>query len=358
MKGKVRKIFPGANTSNGFYSYFDYIIPQDVNRIFCLKGGPGVGKSSLMKKVARDFSERGYDVEVFPCSSDPGSLDAVLIKKLKIVLLDATAPHIVDPKIPGAIDEIVNFGDFWNTDNLEVNKTEIVRCNKDISSYFQRAFKYLKAAEPIFYDIESKNSDVVDFGKLNKFTDEFIEYLFKGVENKEEISVPRHLFGTAITPIGHIDYSYSLLQDAKKVYYLSGKIGYGKTTFLKRIYDKAILKGLKVEVFHYPLIPEKIESIMITDLGIAITTSALFKDEDRIDLEQFINKEKISKYREELEVDEKILDELINHAISNLKKAKSNHDIIENYYIPNMDFNKIDELKEQLIERILQYENE
>jgi len=357
MKGKIRKIFPGANTSNGFYSYFDYIIPKHVNRIFCLKGGPGVGKSSLMKKVARDFSERGYDVEVFPCSSDPSSLDAVVVKKLKIVLLDATAPHVVDPKIPGAIDEIVNFGDFWNVDNLEKNKEEVVECNKEIGECFQRAFKYLKAAEPIFYDIESKNMDMMDFGKLNKFTDEFMEEIFKGIENKDELSDPRHLFGTAITPIGHIDYSDSLLQDAKKVYYLDGKIGYGKTTFLKRIYDKAILKGLKVEVFHYPLIPEKIESIMIIDLGIAITTSSLFKDKDAINLGKFIDKEKIDNHKEELEVDEKILDELINYAISNLKKAKSNHDVIESYYIPNMDFDKVNQLKEELIERILKYEN-
>ena len=357
MKGKMRKLFPGANTSNGFYSYFDYIIPKDVNRIFCLKGGPGVGKSSLMKKVAREFAERGYDVEVFPCSSDPGSLDAVVIKKLKVVLLDATAPHIVDPKIPGAIDEIVNFGDFWNVDNLENNKIEISQCNKEISGCFQRAFKYLKAAEPIFYDIEVKNSDAMDFGKLNKFTEEFMEELFKGVENKGVFSMPRHLFGTAITPIGHIDYADSLLQDAKKVYYLDGKIGYGKTTFLKRIYEKAVLKGLKVEVFHYPLIPEKIEGIMIEDLGIAITTSSLFKDQDTINLGEFVNKSKIDECKEELESDEKILDELINFAIYNLKKAKSNHDVIENYYIPNMNFEKVDELKNQLIERILKYED-
>lgn len=358
MKGKMRKIFPGANTSNGFYSYFDYIIPADVNRIFCLKGGPGVGKSSLMKKVARDFSEMGYDVEIFPCSSDPSSLDAVVIKKLKVVLLDATSPHIVDPKIPGAIDEIVNFGDFWEIDNLEKNKAEIQQCNKDISACFQRAFKYLKSAEPIFYDIQSKNSNAMDFGKLNKFTDEFIEELFKDIENKEEISVPRHLFGTAITPIGHIDYADSLLQEADKVYYLNGKIGYGKTTFLKRVYDKAVLKGLKVEVFHYPLIPEKIESIMIKDIGVAITTSQLFKDEDVIDLGEFINKEKIDDYKDELEIDERILDELINYAISNLKKAKSNHDVIENYYIPNMDFEKIDDLKDKIVERIMKYVKE
>lgn len=357
MKGKIRKLFPGANTSNGFYSYFDYIIPKDVNRIFCLKGGPGVGKSSLMKKVAREFTERGYDVEIFPCSSDPASLDAVLIKKLKVVLLDATAPHVVDPKIPGAIDEIVNFGDFWTVDNLENNKVEILQCNKEISGCFQRAFKYLKAAEPIFYDIEVKNSDVMDFGKINKFTDEFMEKLFSGVENKEKLSEARHLFGTAITPIGHIDYADSLLQDAKKIYYLEGKIGYGKTTFLKHLYEKAVLKGLNVEVFHYPLIPEKIEGIMIEELGIAITTSPIYKNEEKIDLCKFANKEKIEEYKAELEVDEKILDELINYGISNLKKAKSNHDIIENYYIPNMNFEEVEKLKNQLIERILKYED-
>ena len=357
MKGKVRKIFPGANTSNGFYSYFDYIIPKDINRIFCLKGGPGVGKSSLMKKIAREFSEKGYDIEIFPCSSDPSSIDAVLIKELKVVLLDATAPHIVDPKIPGAIDEIVNFGDFWNVNNLEDNKSEIEKCNKEISACFQRAFKYLSAAKPIFYDIEDKNSNAMDFGRLNKFTDEFIEKLFKKVDNKEELSTPRHLFGTAITPIGHIDYADNLFQDAKKVYYINGKIGYGKTTFLKRVYDKAILKGLNVEVFHYPLIPEKIESIMIKDLGIAITTSYLFKDKEVINLEQFINEDKINNYKEEIELDERMLDELISYAISNLKKAKSNHDIIESYYIPNMDFDKVAKLKNELVERILKYEN-
>lgn len=96
---------------------------------------------------------------------------------------------------------------------------------------------------------------------------------------------------------------------------------------------------------------------MINDLKVAITTSTLFKNEDKINLNQFVNKDKINEYKEELEVDEKILDELINYGISNLKKAKSNHDIIENYYIPNMNFEKVDQLKDELIDRILKYEN-
>ena len=357
MKGKVRKIFPGANTSNGFYSYFDYIIPENVSRIFFLKGGPGVGKSSFMKKIATDFADRGYDVEIFPCSSDPGSLDAVVIKKLGVVLIDATAPHIVDPKLPGAIDEIVNFGDFWDVNNLEKDRNAINDCNTIIKNCFNRTFKYLKAAEPIFYEIEEKNSSAMDFGKLNKYTEDFIEELFENVKTTDKLGKVRHLFVTAITPIGHIDYADSLLQSIPKVYYLDGKIGCGKTTFLKRVYDRAILKGLKVEVYHYPLIPQKIDTIMIEELGIAITTSPIYKNEEKIDLCKFANKEKIEEYKAELEVDEKILDELINYGISNLKKAKSNHDIIENYYIPNMNFEEVEKLKNQLIERILKYED-
>ena len=36
---------------------------------------------------------------------NPSSLDAILIQKLGVVLLDGTSPHVVDPKDPGAIDE-------------------------------------------------------------------------------------------------------------------------------------------------------------------------------------------------------------------------------------------------------------
>ena len=156
MTGKTRKMFPGGNTANGFYSFFDYIIPNDVNRIFCLKGGPGVGKSSFMKKMAKEFTKMGYDVELHYCSSDPSSLDGVVIKGLNVVMIDATAPHTVDPKIPGAVDEILNFGEFWDVDKIEKNREEIASCNSDISECFKRAFRFLKSEEPIYMDADSK----------------------------------------------------------------------------------------------------------------------------------------------------------------------------------------------------------
>lgn len=355
MTGRTRKMFPGGNTANGFYSFFNYIIPKDVNRIFCLKGGPGVGKSSFMKKIAREFSKMGYDVELHYCSSDPNSLDGVVIKGLNIVLIDATAPHVVDPKLPGAIDEILNFGEFWNTDIIENNKDKIEECNQDIGECFQRAFRFLKAAEPIYIDIEYKISKCIDLIKKKKIEYEFIEKLFEGIEFSGNKSNIRHLFGSAITPIGYLDYSDSLFENVKKIYYLEGDIGSGKTEFLKSVCSRAEQKGLDVEIYHFPLIVDKLQAIYIPNIDTAITISPIFKNKETINLNTCVQNERLNKYIDDVKFDKDLLDYLVKNAISNLKRAKANHDIIEEYYVSSMDFNKVEELKIEVINKILKY---
>ena len=355
MTGKTRKMFPGGNTANGFYSFFDYIIPCDVNRIFCLKGGPGVGKSSFMKKMAREFTKMGYDVELHYCSSDPSSLDGVVIKELNVVMIDATAPHTVDPKIPGAVDEILNFGEFWDGEKIEENKDKIKSCNADISECFQRAFRFLKSAEPIYMDIESKISKCMDWTKVSKMTDEFVEKVFAGVEFGGKKAYVRHLFGSAITPVGYLDYSDSLFDGVKNIYYLQGDIGSGKSGLLKALYTRAEQKGLDVEVYHFPLVVDKLQAVYIPALDLAVTTSSRFKDKEIIDLNSCVDEEKLNKYTDEVRFDKDLVDYLMNNAISNLKRAKFNHDIIEDYYIPAMDFEKVEALKNEVIERILKY---
>ncbi|HHY61845.1 MAG TPA: hypothetical protein GYA11_02565, partial [Firmicutes bacterium] len=62
---QVRRMFAGGNTSGGFCSFYDNIIGQDATRTIVLKGGPGVGKSTLMKYIAEHMADLGYDVELF-----------------------------------------------------------------------------------------------------------------------------------------------------------------------------------------------------------------------------------------------------------------------------------------------------
>ena len=60
--------FPGGNTAEGFCSHFGDILPAPVRRrMFYLKGGPGVGKSTLMRRVGEAAEKAGLEVEYFHC---------------------------------------------------------------------------------------------------------------------------------------------------------------------------------------------------------------------------------------------------------------------------------------------------
>ena len=61
-RGHIKRLLPGGNTSVGFFSYFNYIIDdQDARKIYYIKGGSGVGKSYLMKKIGNELLDLGYD---------------------------------------------------------------------------------------------------------------------------------------------------------------------------------------------------------------------------------------------------------------------------------------------------------
>ena len=58
MAGKIVNYFAGGNTARGFHSLYDSNL-QGLERIYILKGGPGTGKSSLMKKIGNEWLEKG-----------------------------------------------------------------------------------------------------------------------------------------------------------------------------------------------------------------------------------------------------------------------------------------------------------
>jgi hypothetical protein len=122
MSGTARHYFPGNNTVRGFFSYYPYILEQkQAHKIYCLKGGPGLGKSTLMKTIGQTLLEEGEDVDFLHCSSDPDSLDGILIRKKNVAMIDGTSHHVVDPLHPGAVDTILHLGDFWNEDGSVPN---------------------------------------------------------------------------------------------------------------------------------------------------------------------------------------------------------------------------------------------
>ena len=79
--------FLGANSPQGFYSLYDQLIcPEQARAIYILKGGPGCGKSTLMRRVGALAEQAGVPVEYIICSGDPASLDGVILPTLDAAL--------------------------------------------------------------------------------------------------------------------------------------------------------------------------------------------------------------------------------------------------------------------------------
>lgn len=90
--------FLGANSPVGFVSQFERAYNlTDGWRVYIIKGGPGTGKSSFMKKAANQAEKQGLLHYVAYCSSDPLSVDAVVIPEIRIMIADGTAPHAMCP---------------------------------------------------------------------------------------------------------------------------------------------------------------------------------------------------------------------------------------------------------------------
>lgn len=90
--------FLGANSPSGFFSLYPELIqPRSARAIYILKGGPGCGKSTLMRRVGARMEEAGLAAEYILCSGDPDSLDALLLPQIGVALVDGTAPHGTAP---------------------------------------------------------------------------------------------------------------------------------------------------------------------------------------------------------------------------------------------------------------------
>jgi Cdc6-like AAA superfamily ATPase len=361
MKGTIKNFFPGGNTSRGFHSYYRYILGQDeARRIICIKGGPGTGKSSLMKKISKYFNEKGYDIEHHHCSSDNNSLDGIVIKELNVAILDGTSPHVVDPINPGAVDEVLNMGDCWNEEGFKLYRHKIIHINKKVGKTFKRAYRFFGAAKLVYDDWYTYNSEALNINKLNILKENLKELLF--TTSPCNLGIDRHLFATAFTPNGIITYIENLSSDYKTTYVLKGGPGTGKTNVLQFLSDEALKRGYYVEIFHTPLIPEKIEHILIPDLNVAILTSNEINNLDLpgtvIDMNDCLNPTTLATTKSEVDYDAAEFYTLLNKGLATIKEAKGLHDELETCFIPNMDFSKLDAVYSKIIKKIDGYEDD
>ena len=360
---KIRNLYPGGNTCYGFYSFYDYMVSPEVERKIILKGGPGVGKSSFMKKMAQDFLNQGYDIEYHWCSSDNESLDGIVIGKQQVCILDGTAPHMVDPRYPGAVDEIINLGNYWQQQSLHQNRSEIIALTSKVSICFQRAYMRLRESKMAVAEWESYYREARDDEAVNRnivaLTGDFLPDL---IGNRQKI---RHMFPGAITPVGLVSKIDSLIENDYSLFAVQGSPGSGIKELFSYIEQTVNPTGIQAEIYHNPFDPENIDifilpqskSVLIDISRRLFDYSALLpgiKYRRFLDFDQLVNKSVIDTYEQNIVSTQERVKSGIADAVNFIRQAKGYHDQLESYYIPTMDFDAVETMRQDLRKQLLQ----
>ena len=169
--------FAAANSYCGFVSHFaKEFEPQKYERIFILKGGPGTGKSTLMKGIGSYFSDKATYVKAVYCSSDIHSLDGIILTKnnKSVCIIDGTSPHSIDPLYPGVKEEIIDLAKGINVTKLIESKDEIIHLNQTKKQHYKNAYALLEIAGKINDKIWQNYSKQYDYSRAEYIINELM----------------------------------------------------------------------------------------------------------------------------------------------------------------------------------------
>ncbi len=352
------RYFASSNSSEGFKNRYREVFGR-ADRLYVIKGGPGTGKSSLMKKCATAAEAKGYGIEYYYCSSDPESLDGVLIlcDDETVGLIDGTAPHVWEPEVVGAKDELVNLGQFWNSELLRGQKNEILALNNKKSAAYRRAYSYLRSCGNLRAVTDSLLKKATDYRKLRATAERLARSL--ELDSGSLKTVPA--ITRAVSMAGKFKFD-TFEQNSEKLWRVGEFYGVGEW-FLDQLVD--CLGGYKAtaRLSYDPINAGCIDGIFIEDVAcgfvLAKSDGRGEEDHEECDNEKFINPkrfihtEKLREIRGELRYAARLYQDCLDGALHALSEAKVYHFLLEDIYKHAMHFGSLSEFGKDFVEKIV-----
>lgn len=337
--------FAGMNTAQGFVSYFNEIF-GGCKKIYVIKGGPGTGKSRLMNDIAQEAELRGLETEKFLCSSDPCSLDGLIIKNSGTAIVDGTSPHIYEPTAVGLKEKIVDVSAFLDPYKLNDHSKDIFALLNAKSRKYNSIYSYLKVIGVYDNEINTccKNAYLED--KAEKIILKLSRLLKKDSSYQKRI-LPRSAVGfDGEIVLG----TYSSM--ASKRYALTDICGISGD-FLQKLLSVTDEKRISVFVSFSPLCPSKPDALFYPASGISFYTGSETDNyETVLNMRRFINDEKLRPYKPQIRALTRLRNGAVKQMEFDFKAIKRLHMSLEEIYISAMDFSGKEKLTKQIIKEI------
>ena len=349
------RFFLGANSAQGFVSRFDQLgDPQDGWRCTIIKGGPGTGKSSSMKRLAAAMAPRCRYIEEIYCSSDLDSLDGVIFPDHKLSVADGTPPHTLEPTFPGAYETIHSLCDCWDDQQLYDNRKAVMGLVAQCGRLHKSVSSYLYAAGSLLGQLQQMADEQTDHAKVLRLAASLAarELRPTGRAGGEKIR-----FVSGVTNRGPHCFQETIAALCPRRIALDDAWGSASSLLLSTLRQLALENGHQVITCACPLFPfTKIDHLLLPELGLAFVTQNKLHPitlpvERTIHARRFLDMERLHAKKHRMAFLHRAAVNMLEQAGNLLGEAKETHDLLEMYYIAAMDFDKVDAKADELIAR-------
>lgn len=350
------RYFLGANSPAGFHSLYDELSdPVRIEHLYILKGGPGCGKSSLMKRVAKHAESLGLDSQIILCSGDPDSVDGVYLPQKSVAVVDGTAPHVVEARCPGALETYVDLSRFYDRAALRPMQSDLLAVTAEYKGHYRKAYRSLAAAGALNRSLLEESGGADLRHRLEKRAAGIIARELKGDSGGSGRCDRRFL--SALTHRGAVRLWDTAAAQADRVYELADSFG-GAHHLLTPLLTAARSAGHDCIVCPDPMAPERLAHLILPGLSLAFVTSSSdapwpHRAYRRLRLDAMLPAKEQQERRTQLRFTRKVADALTADAVSGLSAAKEAHDRLEQIYNPHVDFDGVYSTADRLAAEIL-----
>ena len=333
----MERYFLGNNTAFGFVGNYEEEL-KDKNKVILLKGGPGTGKSTILKRLAKEAEKIGCDYEEWYCSGDPKSLDGVFVKDLSIAVVDATSPHAVGADLPAVKDVIFDLATSLDKNKLMPHMDDIKKLANCKKHSFMRAYQHLKLAFCHFNNQIALEEYGVDKTKIREYAIE-IAHELKNEINKTggDNCRVRKVFVSAICPQGENAF-FDCFKDKRIIRVVGGEVA--TETFFDEL--KGLIKGTYIL---NPLDPNRLDGVIVGDVAVVRDAGEFNDAVKKIDLTKWEHFD----YPKEIEQEKNGVVLEVAFAVEELNKAREFHLELEKYFVAAMDFSNNNRLYDEIV---------
>ena len=264
--------FATANSCYGRKNLLETNISH-LKKLYIITDGYEFIRHIILKHIRNVCIENNISIENIRSSYSPDEYDGIILTEKGIGFVNIT---LITPEnsLSKAPFEIKYLHCISENEHCPINDELIFKYKKQFLLYYNKAYKKLAEAKTIHDDWE--NVYITNFNKrrADEYTRQFINNnIFRNSISKPNDGYCRHRFLGCASHNGSVDFVNNITENIEKRYFIKGRPGTGKSTFMRKINEAAISSGFDTEVYHCGFDSDSYDMVIIRALDICIFDS-------------------------------------------------------------------------------------